>query len=305
MQSKRQNNTAISIDLGATNLRVALVDRKGKILKHFKIKTPKKAACVVKKIESTIKKTLRADDIKNTQGVGISIAGPVKREKGTAQLTNIGTTMKKVPFTQPLRKSLGKNIFLINDGEAAALGEKYFGKWNTHNLLFITISTGIGGAAIKNNKLVINKQGLSDEVGHQTMSLPYKIKCPCGKHDHWESYGSGTNMPIFLKVWAKSKGYKIPKIDIFEIFEAARKKDPKILEFIKEVAKIDAQGINMAVKKHKPQIVILSGNVFLKNKDILLPRIKQYLNTNVRIVPSKLGDNPSILGAAAYVFENK
>lgn len=294
--------TAIVIDLGATNLRGALVDDKGKILKKAVTKTPSDAHKVTQTIIRIIKEVARNCDVNDSKEIGISMAGPINQKEGSVLLTNVGMT--RIQLAAPLKKNFQQNVFLMNDCEAAVLGEKFLSHRKSKNLLFITISTGIGGGAIKNGKLIKNKKGLAGEVGHQKMGLKYNLKCPCGGFDHWEAYGSGIAMPIFLKSWAKSKGYQIPTLDIFEIFQAAKEKDPKILEFIEKVAQIDALGIDMVAQKYKPEIIVLSGSVFLKNQTILLPLIRKYSKTKVSIVPTKLGDNSPLLGAAAYVFDN-
>lgn len=304
MPSKKQNETAIAVDNGATNLRVALITKNGKILKHSKIKTPKDANRAVEKIESTIKKTFTKDDIRSAQAIGISIAGPVDKKEGTALLTNIG--MKKISFVQTLKKDFEKNIFLINDGEAAVLGEKFFSDRKARNILFITISTGIGGAAIKDSKLKINKEGIAGEVGHQKIGLRYNLRCPCGGFDHWEAYGSGMTIGSFFKTWAKDKKYDMSKyrdLDVFSIFKLARSKDPAILEFLEEIGRINALGIEMAIKKHHPELIILGGSVFLNNQKFIFEPLKRNLKSKMKIVPTNLGDNAPLLGAAAYVFE--
>lgn len=298
--------TAIAIDLGATNLRVALVDTKGKILKSKKTVTPKDTNKVVQTIIQTVKKTLSKEEIRKTKGIGISVAGPIDPKSGSLLIVNLG--MKRLKIVEPLRKKFKKVTLLSNDANAAVRGEQNFGFGKgKRNLVYITISTGIGAGIISDGKLLLGRDESAGEVGHFKIFSEFEVQCGCGAINHWQAYCSGKDIPNFYQKWAKAnrskRGYKTAK----DVFNASYEGEKEAKKFLEEIHKLNAQGVENTIMAFNPDVVILGGSVVNQNEKSIINGIKKYLFTLAKpplIKATKLGDEICLLGAAASVFEN-
>ena len=304
---------AIAIDLGATYLRGATISKQGKILYKVKIKTPhsgQSGQVITKKIVYLIKELINSQsDGSQIKGIGISSIGPIDYKKG-AIINSPNIPFKKVPLLSPLRKKFNLPILLFNDCTSAVWGEKHFGAGKKfRNIVYITISSGIGGGAIVDGHLLFGKEGNAVEIGHFKIDTKYNLLCGCQKgRGHWEGYCSGNNLPRFFKFWLKKEKINFPTKNIKtarDIFERARRKDKVILKFLKEIGKLNASGLNNVIVAYNPEIIILGGSVVLYNKKFIFPYFKLYLEkylTLPKIVVSPLKEEVVLFGSASLVF---
>jgi len=297
---------ALAIDLGATNLRVALVSQNGEILEKIEEKTEKRGEegkVVTSQILRLAQKFLKKNKV---IGIGISSIGPLDLKKGEV-INSPNIPFKKIEVVLPLKKAFGLKTILLNDCSAAVWGEKHFGAGKKiDNLVYITISSGIGGGAIVDGHLLIGHSGNAVEIGHMNIKTEYELKCGCQRKNHWEGYASGTNLPKFFKIWAKKEKIKtkLPK-EAKEIFERARNKDKIALKFLKVLSEINARAISNVIVAFAPQLITLGGAVVLNNQDLILKpiieRVENYLPVP-KIIITPLKENICLLGAAALVF---
>jgi glucokinase len=301
---KEQANmkTVIAIDLGATNLRLALIDELGQILKKEQSTTPLQDD-LVQNIQEKIQKLLTANEIKKTIGVGVSIAGFIDQKKGIL-IKSPNLPFKNLEIVKPLKDYFKKIVILNNDANAAATGEKYWGQAkNINDFLYLTISSGIGGTAFVDNKLVLDKNGNGIEPGHIQIENNYNLPCGCGGKNHWESYSSGINLPRFLKAWAEKNKIKIDfdGSDVFTIFDAIKNKNETAVKFFDQVMEINLQGINYLIRSYHPKLIILGGGVYLHNLELF----NKFLPEKPLFKPASFGKDASIIGAAAFLFCSK
>ena len=189
------------------------------------------------------------------------------------------------PLKKALKDEFNCPIYLENDAAVVGLGEATFGSGVGKNIVaYITISTGVGGAKIVDQK--IDKTSLGFEPGHQIIVIDGK-DCHCGGKGHFETYVGG---------WYLERDYQIKPQDI---------KDPKIWE---EVEKYLAIGLTNTIVHWSPDIVILGGAVM---KSIDLEKVKLYLKENLTIFPSppeivlaKLGDEAGLYGALQLIISS-
>jgi len=303
---------AIGIDLGATNLKGGLVDCKGNIVKYFVEKTKKKGnrgMAVTSQVISLVEKLLEFYREGLIEGIGISSIGPLDYKRGGINHSpNI--PFKFIPLIKPLKKRFSLPIYFLNDCLAAVLAEKHFGGGkNFANIVYITISSGIGGGVIVDNHLLFGRGGNASEIGHMIVETKYRIKCSCERgYFHWESFCSGNNLPKFFRYWLKKNKKKVEFSfkNSKDIFEAAEKGNKLALYFIKEVVgKINAHGISNVIVAYDPEIIILGGAVVLNNKNLILQPIRKYIDkflTPPKIRVTSLGEKIGVIGAASLVF---
>lgn len=295
----------IAIDIGGTNIRLGLVDSSGKIRKITKLKKPHIDEVSTLTI-STIKNFFDQEEVESAICIAIASAGKVDNIEGTLKSSSIGKGI--LPLGRDLKKEFGKKTTLINDANAAAYGEYSKYKDRVRNLVYITISTGIGGGAIVDGHL-LGAETNATEVGHIVVKEEnYKILCNCGFENHWEAFASGKGIPTFFKEWARKgkvnlkKEYKTTE----EIFEAAKRNDD-IKRFIEKLGEYNGRGLGTIMALYGPEIVVFGGSVMHHNqKELLGPMIrhteKHYELPEIFV--AEAGDDVCLLGAAQYAFDN-
>jgi glucokinase len=293
---------AIALDIGGSKIRAALITKEGKIIKRIEGKTPRKGKTgkvVTKRAIELIKELIRETKKESIKGIGIASTGPIDIEKGKLVFpTNM--IFKEVSLVEPIEKEFGFLVSFMNDCTAAAWGEKIFGKGkNYKNLVYITISSGIGGGAIVDNHLLLGKKGNASEIGHFAIDTQYNLSCKCKKgKGHWESYCSGGNMLRFFKKWClkNKKNLKLKKIE--DLFKEAKKGNKIVLNFLKEVGNLNRKGISNTVLAYDPEIIFVGGKTALENKKLILP----YLEKEGKISLTSFKENTPLMGSAAIVF---
>ena len=298
----------VAVDLGATNLRVAFF-REERLVGKTVLRTPREPERIVETIVSVASKLASRDDV---EWVGIASIGPLDLEKG--EIVN----PPNLPFTRlRLRDEVGRRLkartVLANDCVASVWGEYVYGKYRgTANMGFITISTGIGGGFIVDGNLLLGSRGNAHEVGHIVVDYTSSIRCGCGGYGHWEALASGTGIPRLARLWSlKYNGEGLVKeareglVDAKKIFDSARGGDGFAIGIVNEVGKLLAAGIASVIASYDPEVLLLGGSVYLKNKDLLDPLIEKYLprylmaGLKARIDAASFGDDEGIWGALA------
>jgi glucokinase len=302
---------AIAIDIGASYLRAAIVSKQGKIIKRLITKTPQKGKSgkvVTDTLIVLLNVLLENFNKGKVVGIGISSIGPLDYKTGTI-VNSPNVSFKKISIKNPLEKYFSLPVALYNDCTSAVWGEKTFGAGKkSKNLVYITISTGIGGGAIADNRLLIGHSYNATEIGHFNVDTKYNLSCGCGKgHGHWEAYCSGTNIPRFFKHWLKLKGIrkKYSYVTAKEILNADIKTDNNIKNFLNEIGQLNGKGVSNVIVAYDPEIIILGGAVVLNNQKIILQGIKKNIDRFLKppkIIITRLGEDVALFGAAALIF---
>lgn len=321
VRSKAKDRYAICIDLGATNIRVAIGDTKGNFITKIEERTKRSGNKNI--ISSQIIKIINSlEKPEKIEGIGIGSIGRLDFKKG-AKVYPPNLPLKSFDLGS-ISKKLKIPVYILNDGNAAVLGEKIFGAGEgVENLIYITISTGIGSGAIVNNHLLLGKGGNGMEAGHMVIDPEGRLKCDCGKFGHWEAYCSGQDIPKFFKVWLKDyyppttlRSHHPPKKETFKwqekvtsetIFRAAKKGNKTALEFVEELGRMNAIGFANIINIFNPSLITVGGSVIFKNPKLILNPIKKYLKNyiynpipEIKITP--LGTDIVLYGAIAAVF---
>jgi len=306
----------IAVDLGATKTRIALCSR-DRILEKTVIPTPRSGG------SETIAETIVAEikskwgnALSQVRAVGIASIGPLDLRRGRVIKTP-NLPFETIELLEPLRRMLSIDVYVVNDAVAAAWGEKHFGAGiGVENLLYVTLSTGVGGGVIVNNHLLLGKQGNAHEIGHIVVDYGSDLKCGCGGYGHWEAYAGGNNLPR-VAAWLLSKepssysssvlaerirkGERVSSIDIFSHYRMGDSLARRVVEYL---IKATGAGLASAINSYDPELVTIGGGVFLNNVDVLLePIIRETLRnivTNPPVIKATgLGDDIGLYGALA------
>ena len=303
----------IGVDVGATFIRAGLFNSKGELLK--KIKKPFPRSGFEEYLKSLVI-SLGDKDLSKIVGVGVGSIGPLDLSSGSVT-GSPNAPIKSFRIVDPLRE-LGLRVVLANDAAAAAWGEHVLGLARGYrNVLYITISTGIGGGAIVDGNLLIGKDGNAHEIGHIVIDYSSDLRCGCGGYGHWEGIASGINIPRSFSYYVSKnrlcETHRSPLcerlleggLEAREIFEQYVKKDPIALKYLDEyLMMINAAGIASTINTYDPEILIIGGSVALKNKEIFAKGLEKYIDRYITVRKpetrfTEFGEDVGIYGAAA------
>jgi glucokinase len=182
----------------------------------------------------------------------------------------------------PLGDEFGVPVRLANDCHAGVLGEVAFGAGaGCRDLVYITLSTGIGGGVVSGGRLVLGRDGNAAEIGHFHVDDTWNLPCGCGGTGHWEGYAAGRFLPRFFARWCKGAGQPCPGAgnqSAAAIFSAARGGDPAARGFLGVLGEINGRGISDVIVAYDPSRVILDGSVILRNEDLILPYLLPHVD---------------------------
>ena len=296
----------LAVDIGATNTRVGLVDREGRITSSATAKTPGDGddpMVVVRQVKEMAGGLLGTAGWENVACIGISGAGPVDRDRGSL-LHPPNIPFPEVPLQEPLHDWTGLPVTVLNDCHAGAIAERCYGAGKgCRDMVYLTLSTGIGAGVIAGDRLILGREGNAAEVGHFHVDSGLDLPCGCGYSGHWEGYASGRFLPRFFSAWW-GKDLSLLPFDALTpegIFNAAREGEPVASAFLDRLAVINGRGISDIIVAYDPELVVFDGSVVLRNTcevvDRAVPRIDRYL-TLPRLEITPLGGNAPLIGAA-------
>ncbi len=313
---------ALGVDIGATWVRVALADTDGEILakKREAIQTSEELM-VSRQITRLGHKLIAEVNLSEADliGVGIASAGPMNREEG--KLTSPSNIpLEEVPLAGPLEEEFGTRVGLINDGVSAVLAESKYGAGQDYeNIVYITISTGIGGGVIMDGNLLIGKNGNAAEVGHFTIDEEEKLKCGCGRRGHWEAYCSGSNIPDFVEMklshrnledgskLAEAKRRDFEDFRPRDLFDLAKEGDEVALDLVQEMGRLNAIGFATVTEAYDPELITVGGGVALNNPELITNPIREKISNHTqnevpKIMITPLDGNNVLMGAIAWAL---
>jgi len=278
--------TVLGVDLGGTNIRVGKVEE-GTIIKTASNLVPKNAETPKQVIDIIIATIYEVFD-NEIEGIGIGIPSLVDREQGIVYDVQNIPSWKKVKLKEILENEFHVGVFLDNDANCFAIGEKLYGKGkNTDSFVGLAIGTGVGAGIINNGFILKDANCGSGEFG----MLPYLDAT-------YEDYCSGK---FFIQKYNTSGGH---------LYKEAAKNNIFAIEIFKEFGKHLAEIIKAIMLTVDPQKVIIGGSVAKSNlyfeeymwKSLADFPFKTALK-NIKIEFSEL-ENPAILGAAAVCLNS-
>ncbi|MEW6109238.1 MAG: ROK family protein [Nitrospirota bacterium] len=298
---------AIGIDVGGTNFRVAVVSEEGEIAR--KIKRPASGQ-VIDEIIVAIDEFWRSD----IAGIGLGIAGVIDRREGRVHVSPNLHSIEGIDIVKTIRKRFDVPVYIENDANVAALGEKIGGAGKGfENFVLLTLGTGIGGGIVYKGGLL----NISAEIGHMSINADAE-KCTCGNIGCLENYASARGMiakavamlekgtESLLKECCKGSFYKLTPEDIYK---AALDGDILSREILRDAGRYLGVGLANIINILSPEAVILTGgligawNIYVQEaiKEASRRAFKDLFDS-VKIIPSSLGDEAGIIGAACLVF---
>ncbi|MBM7556076.1 ROK family protein [Halanaerobacter jeridensis] len=310
----------VGIDLGGTKILTAVADMEGEILAKVKRPTEAKKSkdIIFANIKETIYQVLEKADInvEEIAGIGLGSPGPLDVETGVIvnppnlELKDVDVEKELSEFKVP--------VFLENDANAAAVGEKYFGSGqDTKDMVYITISTGIGAGVIMDGQILHGADSGAGELGHATLDPHSDVQCGCGNYGCFEVLASGTALSRRGREAVKERKDTMiadlvadtAEIDGAVVAKAARKGDKIAKEIIDEVANYLGIGLANAINNFNPEKIIIGGGVTdswdlfaEKVERVMKRRALDFLVKGKEITTSQLGSEIGVKGALGVVL---
>jgi glucokinase len=303
-------DTYIAVDIGGTQLRAALYPAgETKALIQKRAPTRFKDQSPIDRLLDLLQSVWPADG--KVRGIGIAAPGPTNPRKGIIYAAPNITGWENLPLAQIVHDRFKTPILLGNDANMAALGEWKFGAGRGFQyVLYITISTGIGGGVIEDGRLLLGCQGLAAEIGHITV-LPDGPLCGCGHRGHLEALASGTAIARYV---AEQLASGVPSLladqhnpTARDVSLAAEQGDPLAKSALARAGTYLGHAIADYLHLYNPQVIILGGGVSRSGALIMEPlrasladRVisPEYLHGLV-ITTAELGDEAGLMGALA------
>jgi len=305
-----QNKIAVGIDIGGTNTVLGLVDQHGNILFRDLVKTtdfpdPQNFISV---ISERIKSLLNSGDLQ-LEGIGIG-APNGNYFNGTIEFAPNLKWKGIVPLVNLFKEHFDVPVFLTNDANAAAMGEKiYGGAKEMKDFIFITLGTGVGSGIVANGHLVYGHDGFAGEIGHVIVDFNGR-PCGCGRKGCLETYCSAGGIVTTMNELIQQEGIEGKEWTSKSIYEAAMKGDTLAIHTFEITGEILGKALANSVAYTSPEAIFLFGGLAQAGELIFEPT-KQFLEDNlleiykgkVKLLSSSLPEaDAAILGASALVW---
>ncbi len=299
----------LAVDIGGTHIRVAAFEADSITpAAHTRTKSLAKTPGVYDRLVKAIESVWQEGNI---AAIGIASPGPLDPHRGVILDTPNIPEWKNFPVAPKLSEHFGVPVFLDNDANLAGLGEWQYGAGvGHHDLVYITISTGIGGGVISHDQLLQGFHGMGAELGHMIID-PNGPPCGCGHNGHVESFSSGPAIARYvteqLKAGQKSSLQADPGLSAVQIASAALEGDPLAISAFERAGHYLGIGVANYLAIFDPSILIFGGGVSQVG-DLLFKPFKESLRRHVFhphylddlvITEAALGDNAGLLGALA------
>lgn len=313
----------VGVDVGGTNIQTALCEASGRILQRNKSSTPFRGSreeimgAIIECIETLLKK----GDVKKSKidGLGLAVPGLVEyRENRIAESPNMSISGQDL--VAPFEEQFGAKVALVNDCDAATMGEKWLGAARAADTAIgLFVGTGIGGGIILDRRLLRSDRYSLSEVGHMILQLDGPL-CGCGNRGCLEAMASRTAMEKNIREAMQAGEETVlhellepdePRIRSGVLKQALERNDRLVTRVLGDAADILGYGCMNFRHLFDPSIFVFGGGVIEACGDFFFPRIEKILQTDPfmqgrpqpAVVLSALGDDAGALGAAAAVLE--
>jgi glucokinase len=319
----------LALDLGGTQVRAAQVGADGSIRHRLNTSTPvaRGAEAIVTACTDILAEVLEAVEREGSPlgpvlGVGISAPGPVDPFRGiVVDPPNLGA-FRDIPLAQHVSSALGLPTFLDRDTQVAAMAEGTFGvARGCPDYLYVTVSTGIGGAIVTEGRLVRGPDGTAGELGHLLVDR-HGPPCGCGMPGHLEGIASGSGIARqareavergesdLLAEIAAARGAAFGARDVAQAEEAGDGVAGRIMQDARDAFAVSCVSL---VNVFNPSLIVVGGSLAAGQGERLLGPARAAVErgafrrpaSRVAIVPASLGDDVGLVGALVLVRERQ
>jgi glucokinase len=313
----------LAIDLGGTKTSVSLGDETGLLIVSRRMPTnasadPELWRIRLRDLMYQVLDEARCDR-SDIAGVGLAVPGPMNVAAGLVLEPPNMPAWRNIPVKQWVEEITRRPVTINNDANAAALAEYRFGAFRgTPDLVYLTMSTGIGAGVISGGHLLQGADDLAGEVGHMVIDRN-GLPCPCGQNGCWEMYCGGFNVARRIQetlrretrstLLVEEAGGDLRRIDFACIERAVRRHDRYALEIWDDFLHHLAHGIGIVTMCYNPRVVVL-GTIAIHMQDLIWPKLDGLVRQfawkqacrHLVVRPTQLGSTIGDLGALALAL---
>ena len=310
----------IGIDVGGTNVKIALVDDKGKIIYSNSVPTRAEMGYeyTVNNIKQAIYDLMKETKLatKDIEGIGFGFPGQVDYKAGIVRNAPNIPGWVEVPIAKLIEDEFKIPTRVDNDVRCAALGELNYGAGKgCENLICITVGTGSGSGLIINGNLVRGASNAAGEIGHIKLEIHDGPICGCGDTGCLEAFASGPSIVAMAEDYIRGgKSTKFREmasggeISPYIVCEAAKAGDPVAKRIFTIMGEYIGIGLASVVNLLNPEKIIIGGGV-ADAGDLLLDPLRKTLKKRamkiagsaVEVVPAQLGNTAGVIGASLLI----
>jgi glucokinase len=314
-----KKRTYLGIDIGGTNIKLALVSGSGCVVRRGLIETDAEQGprSALRRIRMAF--TALADSGEHIAAAGIGCAGLIDVKRGILHSSPNLPKWKNTSLARIAGMELGVKTYVDNDVNAATYGEYKCGSGRgCSNLICITLGTGVGGGIVTDGKLLRGAANFAGEIGHMSVNLQGP-KCKCGNRGCLEAYVGRKALlrsarsklkiktgSVLGKLSEREKRALTPKM----IYTAARRGDRVAKEVLSDAAVYLGTAVASLINIFNPEVIAFGGGVS-GAFDLMKPRLKQVVQSRafeepasmVKICRTELGNDSSTVGAALLAKE--
>jgi len=302
-------NLIVAVDIGGTHIRVAVYEPSSITpLNHYRTRSRATEDGVYDRLVQAIESVWPKEKV---EAIGIASPGPLDPHTGTILATPNIPGWKNFPLAEKLCKHFDVPVYLDNDANMAGLAEWQYGAGQGHqDLVYLTISTGIGGGVISSGHLLQGFHGMGAELGHMIID-PTGPLCGCGYHGHVESFSSGPAIARYINeqisLGQKSALQASPDLNARQVADAALQGDTLAISAFERAGHYLGIGVANYLAIFDPSILIFGGGVSQVG-DLLFKPFEESLRKHIFhphyldgliITKAALGDDAGLLGALA------
>jgi glucokinase len=314
----------VGIDIGGTNTKFGIVDRRGNILCDGRMLSNQHEDVndFLDELHGNLTDLIeQAGGIENIRGIGV---GAPNGNYYTGNIEYAPNLRWKgvIPFASLLQEKFNLPTVLTNDANAAALGEQIYGAARgMKDFIVITLGTGVGSGIVANGQLIYGHDGFAGELGHCIVIPGGRLHPGTGAHGSLEAYASATGVTNtaleFLAARPDTKSllrdHTKEEINSKLIYEAAMQGDPLAMEVYQFTGKILGEALANFVMFSSPEAIVLFGGL-TKAGDLIMKPVREHMEMNllpifqnkVKLLFSELKESDAaILGASALAWEMK
>jgi len=315
---------AMGVDVGGTKIAAGLVDREGRILHRFYTKehSGHPPDVVVESIVRACNAVLLESKVKreDVAGIGIGFGGHVNGRAGLVLTSSNMPAWDNMPLRDRVAELVGLPVALENDCNIVALAEYHHGAGRgCRDMVYITMSTGLGIGIIIDGKLYAGHTGTAGELGHTVVHADDRT-CACGKRGCLMAYACGMGLqdmaadriaagePTLLREMCEGS---VERICGEMVHEAAQRGDKVAQELIWTLGHYLGIGLSTIVQVLNPEVIVVGGGLVRIGSAIMEPALEA-LRENVhpvlwdsaKVVLSQFWDDAGVIGGAEIAFEN-
>jgi glucokinase len=315
----------LAADIGGTKIITAIIAGDGRIIAEDRHLTLAGAGvqAVKDRLFSAVDSLLARNQMEPSRlgAISLAAAGAIDSGKGLVTLSPNLPGWHDVPLRDIIFKRYGVETFLVNDTNAAALGEHRFGVGRgVSYLVMLTLGTGVGGGIIINGEMYVGACGSAGELGHMVIDVNGP-ECACGNRGCLEQLASGTAIAreAIRRIRQGEKSSlaemvegKVEDVSAEKVEVAARNGDKMSLDVLARTSQYLGVGMTNIVNIFNPEMIVLGGGV-AKMGDLLIEPARRVVAEKafpvsaraVHIITAQLGDEAGVYGAAAFAFEQR